>query len=1661
MPGKASDSDDNPGGSTGSNSDGRTVWAQEFANRLSSAQKVTPLSGDVFGESVSLFTGATTFSVTDIALPGNSALPVALQRRFDPSNLGGERHFGNFELDLPHIEAVFAGTEGDSGAGYSLDKPWERCNNNSAPPNFGDFSARDYWSGTRLSLPGGGGGELLVIGGDPKLQRPTGGPTYRWVTKDMWFFSCLDSLESGQLGKGFLAHAPDGTRYYFNYMKVAFWPGITGDGKHRLDAPVLPRNQVRIYPPRNQVRIYPTRIEDRFGNKVDYRWSPAGHLAEIEANDGRKLVIHTNPSTDKIESVTSGDRTWTYVYLAGGLSEVINPDGSRWKYTINFDPTIRYSEALEAGPGSEMVMDKSIHCGWQRVIDVALTPGGGGLRNHERRITITHPSGAQGEFRFAATRHRRANVTYDCPPAARGSSNAANSNLYSVVQDVLALKEKRVTGPGLPVRVWTYHYPEMAGGYAGSFSAVPNPNSHPSAHKQVTVAEPDQSLTRYNFGNDYGVNEGQLLITERRERPAAAGGTGVVLRTSANAYITEAEALAPATPFPAFVGTSLVAFGDQFAAAALRPVRTTTIGQGSVSFQSRTTQWDRLARPTRVVKSSTLSALNGPTSRTELTSYFDDTSRWVLGRILSVSIEGTSPAMVQNVYRTSDGLLEDVLEFGRRVERYDYHPDGTLKSVTDGREFKTSLDDWKRGIPQTITFPNAMIRAADVDDFGQIRAVTDELGKVTLYDYDAAGRLSRIKYPDEPGQTWAETHIAYQQQTAAANGIGANHWLRTETRDGGPGQPNFEKKTRYDAYWQPVLEHEQDNRNPGATQRARHWTYDYAGRVTYSAYPVAAAWNALTPAAFAFGVRTSYDSLGRPLSVAQDAQSLTEASSTANSTAVDRLHTTTYAYLADFRTVVTNPRGNATFTRFQAFDSPNSASAVQIEQPEGVTTRIQRDVFGKPLAITRSGAYLGLAQTLTRHFVYDTEQRLCKRVDPEHGATIFKYDAASNLEWSADGQPYVGTGPHQCNHGSVPPGERVGRTHDELNRLTHITYADSADDIVMSYWEDGALKSATVGAGPSAIVREYGHNDRRLLTSETLRLDGQTFVVGYRHDTLGNVSQIDYPDGSGEAMNPNALGQATTMGRYAQDATYHPNGAIAGFSYGESGSLRFSQMLNRQQLPNLRADTRYGLAFQQNLYLYDGNGNLREDVDTIGDPAQYRDASRSLRYDGLDRLTVANSASQELRSFRWGFGWGEARFTYDALDNIRRGELGPINFRYDLDGNNRLSTIVSEGGPSPGFFFGYTARGLVSSRTFEGNQYQMTWDQAHRLLTSTRIVSGGVGPSVEHYRYDAHGHRARSVRPNGEVIWQMYSQSGDLLFERSNWGSTRTYGYLAGRLIGEFNNTQQFHIHTDLVGTVRAKTDPLGTVVEEDVRAPYGSVLLGWEYRNGAAFAGHVEDAGTGLTYMKARYYDPVAMRFLSPDPVDVSTANGGNFSRYWYANNNPYTFTDPDGRFPKGCGDGTCKPSEPPPKELPAVTVTAQPPVQASTVVVPTWIGPSTVTLPAIQVTGQVAARFLAPISLVWPSPIAAPPCELPGGPSCGVAMSGSFPPGFWPGDSGAAEWGRRNGVGANEGKRRFHRGVKEHTPGARGDHDFGVNPSTGEVVDPNGEPAGNLNDE
>ena len=52
------------------------------------------------------------------------------------------------------------------------------------------------------------------------------------------------------------------------------------------------------------------------------------------------------------------------------------------------------------------------------------------------------------------------------------------------------------------------------------------------------------------------------------------------------------------------------------------------------------------------------------------------------------------------------------------------------------------------------------------------------------------------------------------------------------------------------------------------------------------------------------------------------------------------------------------------------------------------------------------------------------------------------------------------------------------------------------------------------------------------------------------------------------------------------------------------------------------------------------------------------------------------------------------------------------------------------------------------------------------------------------------------------------------------------------------------------------------------------------------------------LTVALCAFAFDAAAHFVSTDPVKADPNTGGNFNRYSYANNNPYKFTDPDGRI-------------------------------------------------------------------------------------------------------------------------------------------------------------------
>ena len=63
-------------------------------------------------------------------------------------------------------------------------------------------------------------------------------------------------------------------------------------------------------------------------------------------------------------------------------------------------------------------------------------------------------------------------------------------------------------------------------------------------------------------------------------------------------------------------------------------------------------------------------------------------------------------------------------------------------------------------------------------------------------------------------------------------------------------------------------------------------------------------------------------------------------------------------------------------------------------------------------------------------------------------------------------------------------------------------------------------------------------------------------------------------------------------------------------------------------------------------------------------------------------------------------------------------------------------------------------------------------------------------------------------------------------------------------------------------------------------------------------YTGQTEEAGVGLYYYGARWYDSALGRFVSPDSIIPGTENPLAWDRYAYVNNSPLNYTDPSGNF-------------------------------------------------------------------------------------------------------------------------------------------------------------------
>jgi len=137
------------------------------------------------------------------------------------------------------------------------------------------------------------------------------------------------------------------------------------------------------------------------------------------------------------------------------------------------------------------------------------------------------------------------------------------------------------------------------------------------------------------------------------------------------------------------------------------------------------------------------------------------------------------------------------------------------------------------------------------------------------------------------------------------------------------------------------------------------------------------------------------------------------------------------------------------------------------------------------------------------------------------------------------------------------------------------------------------------------------------------------------------------------------------------------------------------------------------------------------------------------------------------------------------------------------------------------------------------------------------------------------------------------------IYERGNGTTVRKYYYAGGVRIAMRTGGQTYYLLGDHLGGTNVTANSSGVQISKLLYRPWGETRVStgktpttWR------FTGQREDGTIGLYFYNARYYDPLAGRFIQPDTIVPAPGNPQALNRYSYVLNNPVRYTDPTGHF-------------------------------------------------------------------------------------------------------------------------------------------------------------------
>lgn len=809
--------------------------------------------------------------------------------------------------------------------------------------------------------------------------------------------------------------------------------------------------------------------------------------------------------------------------------------------------------------------------------------------------------------------------------------------------------------------------------------------------------------------------------------------------------------------------------------------------------------------------------------------------------------------------RTSDheydarGLLKKVMHESGHDITYQYDKNGRIKKMGSNMGVQVSAAIDELGRAENITTPDGEIRYIEYDSLGQMKSETDQLGNKSLYDYDTNGNL--VATTDTLGNvsTWKYDPSGNMTEYTDPNGNSTKYEYDAR---------NLNTKIIYPDGGAIIYGYDAAGQKTSFTDQngyTTYYEYDLAGNLIKAEDPlgniIRYSWDEngnLTGITDAKdnGTSFTYDSQNRLIETRLP-EGMTE-TRTYDETGRLKMktdfngHTTTYSYNEYDLLINTLYHDGTTETR--TYDGKNNLKTVT--NTSGTLT-FHYDAMDRITRVTnpmgqnvdyvydKEGNRIGMNTTFgNTSYDYDDLGRLIEITDHSSARTQLNYDPAGNL-----------TGI------SRPNGINTTIQYDNLNRLTGMIHKNGADIVESFTYTLGKAGNRTSLVEHNGRTVDYSYDKTYRLKGEAINdpLNGNR-NISYSYDPVGNrisktvdgiVTSYEYDDndrllrewistggGEKESLQIAKLSSSIWAGKMFSEMGIHLTWLLCFFLF--VAMILFLPLLIPQNLVNLR---RRKLRILCMAVLLMVGPILFLGADNL----------QNIHYEAVSKSIPQGQLKLQ----------DEKNYQYDDNGNLIQIQSTAGITQLQYDPADRLRKIISPEGRTSFAYDGMGGR-IEKFSSVEGiSRYLLDHNTDQKMMPHVQVLAEMDGMNNLRTQYTRAFEMLLRMDQDASESWILHG--GDL--------STR----LLANGSGDITDTWIY----DAFGKILHRT---GTT------------------KNEFLFAGEQYDANTGYYFLRSRYYQPDAGRFISRDHAPYQAFDPENLHRYVYVNNNPLKYHDPSG---------------------------------------------------------------------------------------------------------------------------------------------------------------------